>query len=73
LLPILSLIFIIGWFMYFVGGIKEDKRKAEASVRRIIEENKKVFDNLAKNEPVDPDTLQLKDELDSDWVKKWRT
>ena len=29
LLPILSLIFIIGWFMYFIGGIKEDKRKSQ--------------------------------------------
>ena len=29
LLPVLSLIFIIGWFMYFVGDKNENNRKAQ--------------------------------------------
>ena len=40
LLPILSLIFIIGWFMYFIGGIKEDKRKSRRVLRQTFFKSK---------------------------------
>ncbi|KON32845.1 MAG: hypothetical protein AC479_06405 [miscellaneous Crenarchaeota group-6 archaeon AD8-1] len=40
LLPILSLIFIIGWFMYFIGGIKEDKRKSQRVLQQTFFKSK---------------------------------
>ncbi len=34
LLPVLSLIFIIGWFMYFVGDKNENNRKAQIVIEK---------------------------------------
>ena len=46
LLPVLSLIFIIGWFMYFVGDKNENNRKSQnAKVQTLIETKKsKTFE-----------------------------
>ena len=46
LLPILSLIFIIGWFMYFFGGIKENNRKSKSVLH-------KPFLKAKKNEKIE--------------------
>ena len=40
-LPILSLIFIIGWFMYFFGGKKENSRKSRSILRQTFLKSKK--------------------------------
>ena len=41
LLPVLSLIFIIGWFMYFVGDKNGNNRKSQnAKVQTLIETKK---------------------------------
>ena len=46
LLPILSLIFIIGWFMYFFGGLKEDNRKSQNAMHQnfLRSENNEVVE-----------------------------
>ena len=36
LLPVLSLIFIIGWLMYFVGDKNENNRKTQSGRDQII-------------------------------------
>jgi Tfp pilus assembly protein PilO len=41
LLPILSLIFIIGWFMYFVGDKNENNRKAQKETDQTFVKSKK--------------------------------
>lgn len=41
LLPILSLIFIIGWFMYFFGNKKENSRKAQSVLHQTFLKSKK--------------------------------
>ena len=40
-LPILSLIFIIGWFMYFFGGKKENSRKSQSVLHQTFLKSKK--------------------------------
>lgn len=46
LFPVLSLIFIIGWFMYFVGDKNENNRKSQnVKVQTLIETKKsETFD-----------------------------
>ena len=42
LLPVLSLIFIIGWFMYFVGDKNENNRKSQkVMVQTLVKPNLK--------------------------------
>ncbi len=59
LLPVLSLIFIIGWFMYFTGDKNENSRKSPIVINQTIAKTRKkqniefgLVEDLAKEDQV---------------------
>lgn len=41
LLPLLSLIFIIGWFMYFIGDRNEQTQKQQREIKNLLKNKEK--------------------------------